>query len=323
MIVAVSKDEITADVAARLVAAQFPQWAGLPVPPVTPGGQDNATFRLGDELSLRLPSTDGCIAQVAKEHRWLPALARHLPLPIPEPVALGRPGEGFPRPWSVYRWIAGEPASTGQVTDLTGFASGLAGFLAALQAIDASDGPPAGAHNFFRAGPLATWDEQARQLIRLTADDIDAEAAATVWDTALASTPEQAPVWVHGDLTASNMLVAGGALHAVIDFGGVAIGDPAYDLVMEWEFFTGDSAAAFRRGLPLDEATWARGRGWALWKALVSLGREHEGGDAQTPAHDDRFGGQHSPRQIIRLVIADHARPAGAEPGIRKRTSSG
>ncbi len=119
-------------------------------------------------------------------------------------------------------------------------------------------------------------------------------------------------MWVHGDLTASNMLVADGALHAVIDFGGVAIGDPAYDLVMEWEFFTGDSAAAFRRGLHLDEATWDRGRGWALWKALVNLGQEREGGDdAQAPAHDDLFGWRHSPRQIIGLVIADQARSAG------------
>jgi aminoglycoside phosphotransferase (APT) family kinase protein len=193
----VSEDEITADVAARLVAAQFPQWAGLPVKPVALKGYDNTMFRLGDELSIRLPSAS-CVAQVAKEHRWLPVLARQLPLPIPEPVAMGRPGDGFPRPWSVYRWIEGAPASTGQVTDLTGFASGLAGFLAALQAIDASDGPPAGAHNFFRGGPLATWDEQARQLIRLTAGDIDASAAASVWDTALASPREQAPVWVHG-----------------------------------------------------------------------------------------------------------------------------
>jgi aminoglycoside phosphotransferase (APT) family kinase protein len=312
MIVAVNKDEITADLAARLIAAQFPQWAGLPVTPVTLDGFDNTTFRLGDELSIRLPSSDSNIAQVAKEHRWLPVLARHLPLPIPEPVAMGRPSNGFPRPWSVYRWIAGEPASTGQVADLAGFASSLAGFLAALQAVDASDGPPAGAHNFFRGGQLATWDEQTRQLIRLTAADIDAEAATSVWDTALASTWEHAPVWVHGDLAASNMLVAGGALHAVIDFGGVAVGDPAFDLVMEWEFFTGDSAAAFRRGLHLDEATWARGRGWALWKALVSAVEEKEGRGTQAPAHN-LFGWRHSPRQIIGVLIADHARSAGQD----------
>jgi aminoglycoside phosphotransferase (APT) family kinase protein len=308
MIVAVNKDEITADVAARLVAAQFPQWAGLPVTPVALDGFDNTTFRLGDELSIRLPSAS-CVPQVAKEHRWLPVLARYLPLPIPEPVAMGRPSDGFPRPWSVYRWIEGEPASTGRVAGLVGFASALAGFLAALQAVDVGGGPPAGRHNFFRGGPLAAFDEQARQLIRLTAGDIDAGAAASVWDTALASGREQAPVWVHGDLAASNVLVAGGALRAVIDFGGVAVGDPAYDLVMEWEFFTGDSAAAFRRGLHLDEATWARGRGWALWRALASLGKEREGGgDAQAPGR--RHPGR-DPRQVIGLLIADHARSAG------------
>jgi aminoglycoside phosphotransferase (APT) family kinase protein len=301
MIVAVNKDEITADVAAGLVAAQFPQWAGLPVTPVTLNGWDHTTFRLGDELSLRLPNSDSCIPQVAKEHRWLPVLARHLPLPVPEPVAMGHPGDGFPRPWSVYRWIAGEPASAGQVARPAGFACGLAGFLAALQAIDASDGPPAGRHNFFRGGPLAKWDEQTRRLIRLTAGDIDAMAATSVWDTALASTWEQPPVWVHGDLAPSNLLVAGGALHAVIDFGGAATGDPACDLVMQWTFFTGYSAAAFRRGLHLDEATWARSRGWALWKALVTIGEGKGGAGA----------GQAAARRTIGRVIADHARSAG------------
>lgn len=163
------------------------QWAGLSVTPVAFNGYDNTTFRLGDELSVRLPRAS-CVPQVAKEHRWLPVLARQLPLPIPEPVAIGQPGEGFPGPWSVYRWIEGETASTGQVADLTVFAAALAGFLAALQAIDASDGSPAGAHNFFRGGPLVTWDEQTRQLIRLSADVIDAGAATSVWDAALAST---------------------------------------------------------------------------------------------------------------------------------------
>jgi aminoglycoside phosphotransferase (APT) family kinase protein len=223
---------------------------------------------------------------------------------------MGRPGDGFPRPWSVYRWIAGEPASTGLVADPAAFASGLAGFLAALQAIDASEGPPAGSHNFFRGGPLALWDDQTRRLIGLTAGDIDAEAATGVWDAALASTWEQAPVWLHGDVTGSNLLVAGGALRAVIDFGGAAVGDPACDLVMEWTFFTGDGAAAFRRGLHLDEETWDRARGWALWKALVTIGEEKEGGDAAQAAAR-RFGWRHSPRELIDLLIADHDQSTG------------
>jgi aminoglycoside phosphotransferase (APT) family kinase protein len=307
MILAMNRGEITADVAARLVAGQFPQWADLPVVPVGLNGWDNTTFRLGHKLCVRLPSADGYVAQVDKEHRWLPVLARRLPLPIPEPVAKGRPGDGFPRPWSIYRWIDGEPACAGQIADLTVFAADLAGFLAALYALDASGGPPPGLHSAFRGGPLTTWDEQTRKLIRLLADDIDARAVTTVWDTALASTWGQAPRWVHGDVSASNLLVADGALHAVIDFGCAAVGDPACDLVMAWTFFTGHSAAVFRRGLPFDAATWARARGWALWKALVTIGGEkQEGDDAQAAA--GRFGWRHGPRQIIDLVIADHAR---------------
>jgi aminoglycoside phosphotransferase (APT) family kinase protein len=170
------------------------------------------------------------VPQVAKEHRWLPALARALPLPIPQPVAMGRPDEVFPRPWSVYRWIEGEPAATARVTDLTVFAEDLTAFLRALFAIDASDGPPAGQHSWFRGGPLTVWDGQTRQLIRVFAGRIDAGAATRVWETALASGWDRPPVWVHGDVTASNLLVADGKLHAVIDFGGAAVGDPACDL---------------------------------------------------------------------------------------------
>jgi aminoglycoside phosphotransferase (APT) family kinase protein len=310
MIAVMNRDEITAEVAARLVADQFPQWAGLPVVPAGLNGWDNTTFRLGGELSVRLPSGEEYVEQVSKEHRWLPVLAGQLPLPIPEPVALGRPAAGFPWPWSVYRWIEGEPASLGQVADLAAFAGDLAGFLAALYAIDASDGPPPGQHSAFRGGPLTTWDEQTRTAIDLLADDIDAAAASRVWENALASPWQQAPVWVHGDVTASNLLLAGGALHAVIDFGCAAVGDPACDLVMAWTFFPGQAGAVFREGLPFDEATWARARGWALWKALVtSSGGKH--GDDGGQAAARRFGWRYTPRQVVSRVIADHARPAG------------
>lgn len=322
-----NRDEITAAVAARLVAGQFPQWAGLPVTPVALNGWDNTTFRLGDELSIRLPSADWYAAQVAKEHHWLPVLAPRLPVPIPRPVAMGRPSDDFPRPWSVYRWIAGEPASVGKIADLARFASSVAEFVAALHAIDGGDGPPAGAHSFNRGGPLSLWDEETRQLIGRTADDIDVGAVSEVWDAALASTWERAPVWVHGDVTASNLLVADGKLHAVIDFGCSAVGDPACDLVMAWTFFTGASAAAFRRGLELDEATWARGRGWALWKALLILAEEKDGrGDALDAAR--RFGWRYGPRQIVDLVIADHARSGASDASLavaadKKRAARG
>ena len=208
MIAVMDRDEITAEVAARLVAGQFPQWAALPVVPVGLNGWDNTTFRLGGELSIRLPSGGSYVAQISKEHRWLPVLAGHLPLPIPEPVAVGRPAAGFPWPWSVYRWIEGEPACAGQVLGLATFAADLAGFLAALYAIDARGGPPPGVHSAFRGGPLSTWDEQTRKSIHLLRDDIDTRAATEIWDTALASTWQQAPMWVHGDVTASNLLIA-------------------------------------------------------------------------------------------------------------------
>jgi aminoglycoside phosphotransferase (APT) family kinase protein len=300
------RDEITVDVAGRLVAEQFPQWAGLPIAPVELNGWDNTTFRLGDGLLVRLPSGDGYAAAVEKEHRWLPMLAGHLPLPIPAPVGKGRPGSGYPWPWSIYRWIDGEPASVGRITDLTGFAGDLAAFLSALYAIDPVDGPPPGEHSAHRGGPLAHFDdEEIPESIQLLAAGIDPGAMTEVWQTALASTWEHAPVWVHGDVVGSNLLVADGALSGVIDFGCAAVGDPACDLVMAWTFFDGDSAEQFRSGLSLDEATWARARGWALWKALVTVLRsKKQNRDAAADA--GRFGWRYPPQQVIERVLADH-----------------
>lgn len=301
------KRDITPAVAARLIASQFPQWAGLPVSPVALDGWDNTTFRLGDEFSVRLPSHDRYVPQVEKEHRWLPILARQLPLPIPEPVAMGEPDNGFPRPWSVYRWISGDTACVDRIASLTAFAADLAGFLAALYAIEASAGPPAGRHSFFRGGPLATYDAQSREAIHLLESELDADTATEVWEAGLASTWERSPVWVHGDVAASNLLVAEGTLRAVIDFGCAAVGDPACDLVIAWTFFTGESKDVFRDGLRLDDATWARGRGWTLWKALITMVKEKRGGvGADTAA--GRFGWRTGARDVIDRVLADHDR---------------
>lgn len=314
MIVAVEKADITPAVVAELVAEQFPEWAGLPVERVALDGWDNATFRLGDELSVRLPSAEGYVAQVDKEHQWLPVLARHLPLPIPEPVAMGHPGGGFPRPWSIFRWIEGGPASLEPIADLTGFAADLAGFLVALYAVDASGGPPPGWHNFFRGASLKTFaaemktkrfDADAGRSIELLADEIDAGAVTEVWEAALASEWDQPPVWVHGDVVASNLLVVDGRLRAVIDFGCAGVGDPACDLVMAWNFFADESRAELQRGLPFDDATWARARGWALWKALITIVRERERGD-DAMASARQWGWRHSPLEIVDLVLADH-----------------
>jgi len=302
----VEKANITSAVVRALVAAQFPQWADLAVVPVELDGWDNTTFRLGDALSVRLPSADAYVPQIDKEQHWLPILARELPRPIPEPVALGQPADEFPRPWSVYRWIDGEPARPDRISDLSAFASELAGFLTALYAIDAGAGPAAGSHSFHRGGSVAPYDAETRHSIEMLAGEIDRDAVTAVWDAAVASRWERAPVWVHGDVTASNLLVADGRLRAVIDFGCSAVGDPACDLVMAWTFFTGDDRSAFRSGLALDDATWARGRGWALWKALITLVRARQGGEsADVAAH--RFGWRAGCHEVVADLVADHA----------------
>ncbi|WP_340646430.1 aminoglycoside phosphotransferase family protein [Phenylobacterium sp.] len=254
---------------ARLIAAQFPQWAGLPVRPVTFGGRNNTTFHLGETMSVRLPAAKAYVAQVEKEQRWLPVLAPHLPLPIPTPLGLGLPGEGFPAPWSVFGWIEGETAALDRIGDLPQFARDLAGFLTALQAIDVTDGPVAGQHNFFRGGALATYDDQTRQAITALGDSIDGAVALAIWEQALAADWTNPPVWLHGDVAAGNLLVKDGALSAVIDFGILGVGDPACDLAIAWTLLHGEARAAFREALPLDAATWARARGWTIWKALI------------------------------------------------------
>ncbi len=270
---------ITAALAARLVAEQFPLWADLPVRPVELGGWDNITFRLGEDMSVRLPSGGVYAPQVDKEHRWLPELARQLPLPIPEPVARGAPRCGYPWPWSVYRWLPGDPAETSPIADLSQFAGDLADFLAALYRIDPAGGPAGGEHSCFRGGPVAVWNDETRAAICALDGRIDADRATQVWETALAAPWHGSPVWVHGDVSTANLLTERGRLSAVIDFGCAAVGDPACDTVIAWTLLTGDSRRIFRQRLGVDADTWARGRGWALWKALIMLAWED---DAET-----------------------------------------
>ena len=266
------KRDITVDVVAALLRAQFPHWADLPVRAVEVDGNDNTSFRLGDELLVRLPSHDRYVAGVEKEHRWLRVLAEHLPLPIPEPVALGRPDESiFPRPWSVYRWIEGEVAGANPPSDRTAFAADVAAFLSALYRVDATGGPEAGEQSFWRGAPLHRYDRQTRKAIADLGDRVPTDEVTAVWDAALSAPYDGAPVWVHGDVAQNNLLVRDGRLCGVIDFGTSAVGDPACDTVLAWTFLDGDSRRAYRELLPVDRDTWKRGRGWALWKALITL----------------------------------------------------
>jgi aminoglycoside phosphotransferase (APT) family kinase protein len=284
--------------ARRLVAAQFPQWADLPVRPVEVDGWDNATFRLGDELSVRLPTGPWYAQQVAKEQRHLPVLAPQLPLPIPVPVGLGRPGDGYPFPWSVYRWLAGRPAASSPVADLTRLATDLARFLVALREVDPSDGPPPGEHNFFRGGPLSTYDAETRAALDALGDRIPRAAATEVWEDALAAEWHGEPVWFHGDVAVGNLLVRDGRLAAVIDFGTSGVGDPACDTTIAWTLLSGRSRAAFVEAYVVDDPMWRRGRGWTLWKALITREPDAHGSPVLTgPA-----------RRTLAAVLADHDR---------------
>jgi len=287
---------IDASLVRRLVTAQFPQFAGLHVTPVEFGGWDNRTFRLGEDMTVRLPSDVGYTPQVDKEHRWLPILARHLPLPIPVPLAKGVPAEGYPFDWSVYRWLDGENASIERIDDMSEFATTLADFLTALQRIDPAHGPPPGQQSAFRGGPLETYDADTRRAIDALNGQIASDTATAVWDTAIAATWHGTPVWFHGDVSAGNLLVRDGRLAAVIDFGCSGVGDPACDVTIAWTLLSGESREEFRTALSVDSATWARGRGWALWKALITLAGHLNAnpGEAATA------------RRVVDHVLADH-----------------
>jgi aminoglycoside phosphotransferase (APT) family kinase protein len=265
-------DEVnaSAELVGRLLADQFPQWADLPLRPVRSAGTDHAIYRLGEEMSVRLPLRPSAAGQVEKEQLWLPRLAPHLPCPISRPLGLGAPGHGYPWSWSVCAWLPGEvPAADG---DMVPLAQDLARFVSALHAIDPTDGPAPGRHNFGRGVPLATRDAATRAAIAGSDGLIDTDAATRAWEADLAApTWSGPPVWIHGDLCPGNLLAADGRLAAVIDFGGLAVGDPACDLIVAWNLFIGPARDAYRTALGVDDAAWARGRGWALSVALPQL----------------------------------------------------
>ncbi|MEU4192250.1 aminoglycoside phosphotransferase family protein [Kribbella sp. NPDC026611] len=254
----------------RLVATQFPEWAGLPVEPVAKGGWDNWTFHLGTELVVRLPSAAEYAEAVEKEHRWLPVLAPQLPLTIPVPVSLGKPTADYPHPWSIYRWLDGVTATSDRIADPEQFALDLAGFLAALQSVDATDGPQPGIHNWYRGGTLRTYDKLVQQALEELDGYVDVALARQIWTDALASRWDGVDRWFHGDVAEGNLLLADGRLTAIIDFGTCGVGDPSCDLAIAWTLLTPTARTLFRNHLSTDNPTWSRGQGWALWKALAT-----------------------------------------------------
>jgi aminoglycoside phosphotransferase (APT) family kinase protein len=282
----------------QLISAQFPQWKNLSIEHVAFGGWDNRTFRLGETMSVRLPSAEGYAAQVEKEQRWLPKLAPLLPLRIPVPLAMGNPDKNYPWHWSIYQWVEGENATLENITDLEEFATTLAQFLVALQQIDSTGGPPPGEHSFFRGGPLTVYDLETRNAILALSGEIDIDLVTEVWETSINAKWHSKPVWVHGDIAAGNLLVKEGRLHAVIDFGCSAVGDPACDLTIAWTLFSGPSREAFFTAVSLDRETWARARGWALWKALITLAEYIE-----TDIHKSNHA-----KYVIHEVLEDYRR---------------
>ncbi len=290
--------DVDTTLVSQLVSTQFPQWAHLPVRPVELSGWDNKTFHLGEHMSVRLPSAPGYSAQVKKEQIWLPELAPHLPLPIPEPLAMGVPAHGYPLHWSICRWLEGDNATTERISDLSEFATSLAHFLSTLYQLGATGGPPAGEHSFFRGSSLAVYNSETRNAVVALGKRVDAEAVTEVWEVALEATWHGLPVWFHGDVSSANLLVKEGRLSAVIDFGCSGVGDPACDLTIAWTFLSDENREAFRAALPVDEATWARGRGWALWKALITLAETVEVDPVEA----------HRAEYVIGEVITDHLR---------------
>jgi aminoglycoside phosphotransferase (APT) family kinase protein len=231
---------------------------------------------------------------VAKEDRWLPRLARHLPLSVPEPVATGRPGAGYPWPWSVRRWIPGRPVADIPPSDPAGFALELARFLTVLHGLDATGGPLAGPHCFQRGGSLTYYTDEVQAALARLGDAVDRTGCEAVWAEAVASTWTADPVWFHGDIAPGNLLLDSvGRLTAVLDFGSCGVGDPACDLVIAWTVLRDDAREAFRAAMGRDAGTWARARGWALWKALIMLAGD--GSDAE----------EH--QAVVREVLADSA----------------
>jgi aminoglycoside phosphotransferase (APT) family kinase protein len=258
---------VSEDLAARLVAAQFPGWADLPLRLLPAGGSDNALVRLGRDMVLRFPRLEAAAARATVEARWLPVLGPLLPLRVPEVLAVGQPGLGYPHAWSVLRWIAGVDAVTAPPADDLAAARALAGFVGTLRAVPVPrDAPP-----MPESGHLGPRDGFTRQMIARITDEADPALVTRLWDQALTLPPwDGTPVLVHADLHPLNLLVSGCDVSAVIDWGAFSAGDPAHDLICGWTMLGDAGRALFRKLLEADDATWARGRALAFSKAVMA-----------------------------------------------------
>jgi len=284
---------VDGDLVRRLIAGQFPQWAGLTVQRWPSGGTVNAMYRLGDDMVVRLPLVQGGAKDVSREQEWLPRLAPHLPARIPEVLGAGQPAQGYPWPWSVSRWLAGEHPEAGKLREPVPLAGDLAAFVTAMRSITLPGAPKA-----HRGGPVASLDADTKAAIEelrgIPQEDVDCDAVALAWEETLRAPGwDGPPVWLHADLLPGNLLIDRGRLAAVIDFGCIGAGDPACDLFPAWNLLPADAREVFRGALAVDDATWIRGRGRALSQALIALPYYRRTNTAMA----------HNARHVIRAVL--------------------
>lgn len=263
----------TLDLARKLIAEQFPEFSDLPITDVEKQGHDNRTYRLGDHMLIRMPTAADYALKVPKEQELLPQLAKCLSVSIPAPIKMGKPSEDYPHPFSIYKWLSGKSINLLTLTDQDKeqLAFDMAKFLKELQAITDVEGPEPGQHNWWRGDHVDVYDKGAREQIAELSDVVDVTRALALWDQACVKKWNKNPIWIHGDFAIGNILMDGGKLSAVIDFGGAAVGDPACDLVIAWTYLSGKAREIFISKMDMDPDTWLRARAWALWKATFEL----------------------------------------------------
>lgn len=261
--------EITIDVplVRQLLQEQFPQWANFSLEPIKSIGTDNAIFKLGLDKCIRLPRIPGVDKVIEQEQKWLSTFAEQLPIQIPQFLGKGIPNKKYPFQWAVYSWVEGETISAQHDKKLDKIALDLAGFVKALQAADTTNAPHSS-----RGGSLLLRDAAVRNAISVLHDRIEVKLVTQLWENSLQAPICNKPlVWIHADLLPGNILVQNGRLSGVIDFDLFGIGDPATDLICAWSIFTKSSRYVFREALDIDDATWMRGKGWALSIALMII----------------------------------------------------
>lgn len=265
--------KITTDLASKLISEQFPEFAHLKIKSVAEQGHDNRTYRLGNDMLIRMPTEESYALKVPKEQMLLPKLAPYLSIHIPVPIKMGVPSQSYPYPFSIYKWLEGTSINLLKLDTemLEQLAFDLAKFLKEMQNIDSVEGPSPGQHNWWRGDHVSVYDKGAREQISQLSGMINVQHAVDLWEKACKTKWDNPPVWIHGDFAVGNMLIHNGKLSAVIDFGGMSLGDPACDLVIAWTYLSENSREIFINEMRLDQNTWLRARAWALWKATYEL----------------------------------------------------